>query len=124
MGGGIRKVNISEKMGLFNQHWCPKIVGDLNDYHIKVAKFHGDFVWHHHDDTDELFLVTNGNLTMKLRDGDIEVNPGEFIVIPAGVEHCPSAKEEVQVVLFEKAGTVNTGSAEGDEKTVENLERI
>ena len=122
--GGIRKVNISDKMELFKEHWCPQIVGELNDYHIKVAKFYGDFVQYDHDDTDELYLVTNGSLTMKLRDGDIQVNPGEFIVIPAGVEHCPSAKEEVQVVLFEKAGTVNTGSAEGDQITVTDLERI
>ncbi|MEM9951951.1 MAG: cupin domain-containing protein [Chloroflexota bacterium] len=120
----LKKVNIADKMALFSEHWSPKIVGDLNDYQIKLAKFQGDFVWHQHDDTDEMFLVIDGSFTMKLRDGDIELNQGEFIIIPAGVEHCPSAENEVQVMLFEKAGTVNTGDAEDDTKTVTELERI
>ncbi len=119
-----KKVNLAQKFALFNEHWRPKIAGEVNDYHIKLARFQGDFVWHKHDDTDEMFLVVKGQFTMKLRDGDILLNEGEFIVIPAGVEHCPSAEEEVQVLLFEKAGTLNTGDAEQNERTAERLERI
>lgn len=120
----LKKVNIGEKMTLFSEHWSPKVVGELNDYHIKLVKFEGDFVWHKHDDTDEMFLVIVGQFTMKLRDGDIALKAGEFIVIPAGVEHCPSAIEEVQVMLFEKAGTLNTGDAEHGAKTAEQLDFI
>lgn len=120
----IKKVNIADKMSLFAEHWTPKLVGELNDYHIKLAKFQGDFVWHKHDDTDEMFLVIDGSFTMKLRDGDIEIHRGEFIIIPQGVEHCPSAENEVQVMLFEKAGTVNTGDAGKSEKTASELEKL
>ena len=120
----IKKVNIGDKMSLFNEHWTPKIVGELNDYHIKLARFQGDFVWHKHDDTDEMFLVIDGSFTMKLRDGDIDIHQGEFIIIPQGVEHCPSAENEVQVMLFEKAGTLNTGDAEEGEKTASELEEL
>lgn len=120
----IKKVNIGKKLSLFNEHWTPKIVGELNDYHIKLAKFQGDFVWHKHDDTDEMFLVIDGSFTMKLRDGDIEIQQGEFIIIPKGVEHCPSAENEVQVMLFEKAGTVNTGDAEETTLTHDDLDRL
>lgn len=120
----LEKVNLAEKFALFSEHWRPKIAGELNDYHIKLVKFQGDFVWHQHDDTDEMFLVVAGEFTMKLRDGDIVLHAGEFIIIPAGVEHCPSATEEVQVMLFEKAGTLNTGDAETSDKTAATLERI
>ena len=120
----IEKVSIADKMALFSEHWTPKIVGELNDYHIKLVKFQGDFVWHQHDDTDEMFLVIDGSFTMKLRDGDIDINQGEFIIIPQGVEHCPSAENEVQVMLFEKAGTVNTGDAGNSEKTASQLEKL
>lgn len=120
----LEKVNLAEKFGLFSDHWSPKIVGELDNYHIKLAKFEGDFVWHKHDDVDEMFFVVEGSFTMKLRDGDIELSAGEFIIIPAGVEHCPSAKSEVQVMLFEKAGTLNTGDAEENEKTVGELDTI
>ncbi|MGB7340642.1 MAG: cupin domain-containing protein [Phototrophicaceae bacterium] len=120
----INKVNIAQKMALFSEHWSPKIVGELDNYHIKAVKFVGDFVWHHHEDTDEMFLVIDGSFTMKLRDGDIHIQQGEFIIIPKGVEHCPSATEEVQVLLFEKAGTVNTGNATDSEKTVTELEQL
>lgn len=122
--GKIEKVSIANKMSLFSEHWTPKLVGELNDYHIKLAKFQGDFVWHQHDDTDEMFLVIDGSFTMKLRDGDIDIQQGEFIIIPKGVEHCPSAENEVQVMLFEKAGTVNTGDADESEKTASELERL
>lgn len=122
--GKIEKVNIANKMSLFSEHWTPKLVGELNDYHIKLVKFQGDFVWHQHDDTDEMFLVIDGSFTMKLRDGDIEIEQGEFIIIPKGVEHCPSAENEVRVMLFEKAGTVNTGDADESEKTASELDRL
>lgn len=120
----IEKVIITEKMSLFTDHWQPKIVGELDDYHIKLAKFQGDFVWHKHDDADEMFLVIEGSFTMKLRDGDIDIQQGEFIIIPKGIEHCPSAENEVQVMLFEKAGTLNTGNAEETSKTVTALDRL
>lgn len=120
----IEKVAIADKLSLFSEHWQPKIVGELDNYHIKLAKFQGDFVWHQHDDADEMFLVIEGSFTMKLRDGDIEIEQGEFIIIPKGVEHCPSAEQEVQVMLFEKAGTLNTGDADENSKTVTTLERL
>jgi mannose-6-phosphate isomerase-like protein (cupin superfamily) len=120
----IEKVNIAQKMSLFSDHWRPKIVGDVDNYQIKFVKFQGEFVWHSHEDVDELFLVVDGSFTMQLRDGNIQVNQGELIIIPAGVEHCPYAEHEVQVMLFEKAGTVNTGDAESSEKTAQDLERL
>ena len=120
----VEKVSIADKMSLFTEHWQPKIVGELNDYHIKLVKFQGDFVWHKHDDTDEMFMVIDGSFTMKLRDGDILIKQGEFIIIPQGIEHCPSAEREVQVLLFEKAGTLNTGDAEENSKTASKLERL
>ncbi|GAB5490156.1 MAG: cupin domain-containing protein [Phototrophicaceae bacterium] len=120
----IEKVSITEKLSLFTEHWQPKIVGELDDYHIKLAKFQGDFVWHKHDDADEMFLVIAGSFTMKLRDDDIDIQQGEFIIIPKGVEHCPSAENEVQVMLFEKAGTLNTGNIVDDEKTTTRLSKL
>ena len=120
----VEKVSIADKMTLFTEHWQPKIVGELNDYHIKLVKFQGDFVWHKHDDTDEMFMVIDGSFTMKLRDGDILIKQGEFIIIPQGIEHCPSAEHEVQVMLFEKAGTLNTGDAKENSKTASKLERL
>jgi mannose-6-phosphate isomerase-like protein (cupin superfamily) len=120
----IEKVNIAQKMSLFSDHWRPKIVGDVDNSQITFVKFQGEFVWHSHEDVDELFLVVDGSFTMQLRDGNIQVNQGELIIIPAGVEHCPYAEHEVQVMLFEKAGTVNTGDAESSEKTAQDLERL
>ena len=120
----INKVNLAEKFGLFTEHWSPKIVGELDNYHIKVVKIQGEFVWHKHDDVDEMFFVVDGQFTMQMRDGDVIVQAGEFIIIPAGVEHCPLAHEECQIVLFEKAGTVNTGDATDSDKTVQELDRV
>jgi len=120
----LEKVNIAEKFTLFNEQWQPKIIGDLNDYHVKIAKIEGDFIWHKHEDTDELFLVIKGQFTMKLRDGDVLLKEGEMIVIPAGVEHLPSAEEEVQILMLEKAGTLNTGDATASGRIVEEPERI
>lgn len=116
-------IKLNEKFNLFNDHWAPKIVGDLNESHIKLAKFKGEFVWHQHDNEDELFLVIKGQLTIKLRDKDLVINEGEFVIIPKGVEHMPVAEEEVHVLLVEPKSTLNTGNAESDLK-VEQLDRI
>jgi len=118
------KINLSDKFALFNDHWSPKILSELNDFQLKAVKFQGEFVWHKHDDTDELFWVIDGEFTMRFRDKDVLVKAGEFIVVPTGVEHMPVADSEVQVVLIEKKGTLNTGDAENNEKTVEDLESI
>ena len=102
-------VDIARKLELFSEHWSPKVVARLNDYEIKLVKVKGEFVWHTHDDTDELFLVIEGSLTIQLRDGDVTLGPGQLYVVPRGVEHCPTAEGEVSAMLIEPAGTVNTG---------------
>jgi mannose-6-phosphate isomerase-like protein (cupin superfamily) len=107
-------VDLADKLGLFSEHWSPKVVARLNDYEIKLAKLKGEFVWHTHDDTDELFLVIDGDLTIQLRDGDVVVRPGQLYVVPRGTEHCPIAEGDVAVMLIEPEGVVNTGSAGGD----------
>jgi mannose-6-phosphate isomerase-like protein (cupin superfamily) len=119
----MRKVNLREKFGLFDERFHPKIVGDLNDHQVKVVKVLGDFVWHHHENEDELFLVIKGRLRMGLRDGEIELSEGELFIVPKGVEHKPSADEECWIVLIEPGSTRNTGNVVG-EKTVAELERI
>lgn len=119
----MEKVNIAEKLALFDERWSPKIVAELNGQHVKLAKLEGPFVWHHHDHEDELFLVIHGRLKMELRDRSIELDPGEMIVIPRGVEHRPVAEEEVHVLLFEPASTLNTGNVR-NERTVAELETI
>jgi mannose-6-phosphate isomerase-like protein (cupin superfamily) len=113
MPQGLSAVNISEKFALFSDHWAPKIIGAFNDLHIKAAKLKGEFVWHSHADTDELFLVTKGSLIVHLRDATVMVNAGNFFVVPRGVEHMPVAEDECEVLLFEPPGTVNTGNAGG-----------
>ena len=120
---GIAVVNIAEKLGRFQEQWKPKIVGELNDSYVKLVKFQGEFVWHLHEAEDELFLVVKGALRMRLRDRDLTVRPGEFIIIPRGVEHLPVADEETHVLLFEPKSTLNTGNV-SNERTVPNLERI
>src|SRR5215208_4241953 len=110
------KINLKEKFGLFSDHWSPRIVGELNGQHVKLAKFHGEFVWHHHENEDELFLVIKGRLLMKFRDRDVWLEEGEMIIIPAKVEHMPVAPEEVEVLLFEPKATLNTGNV-NDQKT-------
>ncbi|MFT7351882.1 MAG: mannose-6-phosphate isomerase-like protein (cupin superfamily) [Flavobacterium sp.] len=107
-------VNISEKLALFSEHWNPKVVGDLNGQQVKLAKFKGEFVWHRHDNEDELFLVIKGSFKMEFRDKIVIVNQNEFLIVPRGVEHRPSAEEEVSVLLFEPATTLNTGNSEND----------
>ena len=113
----MEKVNLSQKLTLFNDHWHPRIVGELNHAHVKVVKVQGEFVWHHHDHEDELFLVLNGRLQMQFRDHDVWLEEGEFIIVPRGVEHRPVAPEEVHLLLLEPKSTLNTGNVM-DEKTV------
>lgn len=119
----MEKVNIDEKLKLFSDHWNPRIVGELNGQHVKLVKLKGEFVWHKHDIEDELFYVLDGKLKIEFRDKIIELHPNEFIVIPHGVEHKPVADEEVSVLLFEPASTVNTGNNES-EFTRTNIEKI
>ncbi|MET9792519.1 cupin domain-containing protein [Streptomyces canus] len=106
-------VNLADKLAQFSELWSQKKVAVLNDYEVKLAKLKGEFVWHTHEDTDELFLVISGRLTIQLRDGDVVVEPRELFVVPRGVEHCPLADEETAILLFEPAGTINTGDAGG-----------
>lgn len=119
----MEKINLISKLALFNEHWSPKVVGEMNDSLIKLAKLKGEFVWHHHDNEDELFFVVKGKLVIKFRDKDIELNEGELIVIPRGVEHLPVAEEEVHVMLIEPKTTLNTGNVVND-RTVAELERL
>ena len=107
-------VDLGEKLALFTEHWSPKLVARLNDYEVKLVKVQGEFVWHTHDETDELFLVLDGTLTIQLRDRDVVLRPGQLFVVPRGVEHCPRADGEVKALLLEPAGVVNTGDAGGD----------
>ncbi len=113
----MEKVNLAGKFGLFQEYWSPKIAGELNDSYLKLAKLKGEFVWHHHEAEDELFLVVQGRLVIKLRDRDISLDEGEFVIIPRGVEHCPVAEEEAHVLLLEPKSTVNTGNVQS-ERTV------
>ena len=108
------KINIAEKLDMFSDYFNPRIVGELNGQHIKLVKFKGDFVWHHHDHEDEMFLVINGAFTMELRDKNILLEKGDFIIIPKGTEHRPVAEQEVHIMLFEPVGTLNTGNTISD----------
>lgn len=112
-------VNIAQKFSLFQEYWSPRIAGEMNDCYIKLAKLRGEFVWHHHELEDELFLVVKGRLLIKLRTGDMWLDEGEFVIIPKGVEHCPVAEEEVHVLLLEPKSTINTGNVES-ERTVDS----
>lgn len=117
------KISLADKFSRFHEQWRPKIAAELNGQQVKLCKLKGEFVWHAHDSEDEMFLVVQGRLRMEFRDGAVEVDPGEFIVVPHGVEHRPVAEEEVHLVLFEPAGTLNTGTAR-NERTVEKLEWV
>lgn len=119
----VKKVRVADKFAAFDDHWSPKIIGELNDFYVKAVKLKGEFIWHHHDDEDELFYVVTGKLVIKLRDGDVVLEPGEFVVIPHLVEHLPVADEEAHVLLLERKSTVNTGTI-SNERTVANLERV
>lgn len=119
----IRTVNLAEMFGRFQDQWSPKVVGEVNDSLVKLVKLKGEFVWHHHEREDELFLVVAGRLRLKLRDQDLVLGPGEFAIIPHGVEHLPVAEEETHVLLFEPNSTLNTGNMR-NERTVPHLERL
>ena len=110
----MQKVNIAEKMALFSDHCNPRIIGELNGQQVKAVKLKGEFVWHSHDNEDELFLVIKGKFNMELRDKIVEINEGEFFIVPRGVEHKPVAEEEVHILLFEPAATINTGDVQNE----------
>ena len=124
----MHKINVAQKLSLFQDHWSPKIVGELNGQHVKLVKFQGEFVWHHHDSEDELFLVVHGSFQMDYKDAtgeekSMELEQGEFVIVPRGTEHRPIADREVHVMLFEPAGTLNTGNVK-DALTAANLQHI
>lgn len=114
-------INLAEKFAQFSEHWSPKIIAQMNDYHFKVVKLQGDFVWHRHPETDEVFIVLEGALTIALRDGDVTLHSGEMFVVPRGVEHKPCADQECKVLLVEPAGTRNTGDTVGELTAADNL---
>ncbi len=116
------KVNLAEKLALFDEHWSPKVVGELNGQHVKLVKILGEFTWHHHDEEDELFFVVEGRFRMEFRDRSVWIEEGELIVVPRGVEHRPVAEEEAHVMLFEPASTLNTGNVQNELTT--EAERI
>lgn len=105
----MKAINLAEKLATFSEHWQPRVVGQFNGHDLMVVKVKGEFVWHKHDDTDDFFLVLQGRITIRLRDGDVTLGPGEVFVVPKGVEHCPVAEEEVHLLLIEQRGTPNTG---------------
>jgi len=123
----MQKIRLADKLAAFQDHFSPKVVGELNGQHVKLVKFQGDFVWHHHDDEDEMFLVLGGSFRMDYRDDSgehsLDLNEGEFLIVPRGTEHRPCADREVHVLLFEPAGTRNTGNVR-NERTVDVLESI
>lgn len=116
-------VNVAKKLALVNEYWHPTIVGEVNQDYVKVVKFRGEFLWHHHENEDEMFLVVKGTMRMKFRGRDVLVGPGEFIIVPKGVEHMPVAEEEVHVILIEPRTTLNTGNVH-NERTLETLARL
>ena len=118
----MKKVNLAEKLALFEEYWKPRIVGELNGQHVKIVKVKGEFVWHHHETEDELFLVLKGALVIQLRDGEVALGEGEFFIVPRGTEHRPMAAAEAHLLLLEPATTLNTGNTRG-ERTVEAPER-
>src|SRR3990167_916611 len=120
----VQVVNIKEKLSLFKEYWNPKIVGELNDHKVQVVKLKGEFVWHHHESEDELFLVIKGRLTIHFRDRDVEINEGEFVIIPHPIEHKPEAKEEVHIVLIEPKVTLNTGNVTDSKLAAKDQESI
>ena len=119
----IEVVNLADKFSLIHDQWDPKVIAQLNDYHLKIAKIQGEFVWHSHPETDEVFIVIKGDLTIHLRDGKLVLAPGELCVIPRGVDHKPAADQECQILMVEPAGTLNTGDA-GGERTIEKTDWI
>jgi mannose-6-phosphate isomerase-like protein (cupin superfamily) len=119
----ITAINVKDKFTKFSEHWMPRIIAQMNDYHVKIAKIQGDFVWHSHPETDELFLIIEGELRIDFRDGAVTLKPGEMCVVPKGVEHKPYAEKECSILMVELAGTLNTGDA-GGERTVQDPQWI
>lgn len=119
----MNKINLAAKLSQFDDHWNPKVVGELNGQHVKLAKIKGGFVWHHHEDEDELFLVLHGRMKLEFRDRVVELAEGECFIVPRGVEHRPSAEEETHLLVFEPTTTLNTGNVRND-RTLDELERI
>jgi mannose-6-phosphate isomerase-like protein (cupin superfamily) len=119
----MEKINLNEKFSKIEAYWSPKIVAELNGQYIKVVKLKGEFIWHFHQEEDELFMVLKGRLSIKLRDSEVVLNPGEFFVVPHGIEHKPVAYEDCHVMMFEPQGTLNTGNVRND-RTMDQLERI
>lgn len=114
-------INLKEKLNKFSEHWSPKIIAQMNDYHFKLVKFHGDFVWHSHADTDEVFIVLEGAMRIDFPDGKVELRTGEMFVVPRGAEHKPFAERECKIMLVEPAGTINTGDTGGDLTAEDNV---
>lgn len=119
----MEKVNLLRKFSLVNEYWSPKIIGELNDSYVKAVKLKGEFIWHHHEQEDELFLVVKGSLLMRFRDRDVRLEEGEFLIVPRCVEHLPIAEKEAYIVLLEPKSTLNTGNVK-NERTIAELERI
>ena len=115
----FQPINLQEKFAKFSDHWSPKIIAQMNDYHFKLVKFQGDFIWHRHDDTDEVFIVLDGKMSIDFRDGKVELKRGELFVVPKGIEHKPYAEKQCEIMLVEPAGTINTGDT-GDGLTAED----
>jgi len=120
----IKKVNLSQKLSTFSEYWSPKIIGELNNQHVKIAKVKGDFVMHQHDHEDELFYIISGTLFIEMNDKTLELHPGELVIIPKGTPHRPYAPEEVSIMLFEPATTINTGNLKDSKLTVLDLDKI
>ncbi len=119
----MKAINLSEKFNLINEHWSPRLLGELNNQAVKIAKLKGEFIWHNHENEDEMFFVIEGSMTIKLKDKDIVLNKNEFFIIPKGVEHKPVAKDEVLVMMFEPMSTINTGNIESD-ITIKDIEKV
>jgi mannose-6-phosphate isomerase-like protein (cupin superfamily) len=117
----FKPVNLQEKLAKFSDHWSPKIIAQMNDYHFKLVKFKGDFVWHSHPDTDEVFIAIDGKMSIEFRNGKVELQTGELFVVPKGVEHKPSAEKECKIMLVEPAGTINTGNTNSDRTAEDNV---
>jgi mannose-6-phosphate isomerase-like protein (cupin superfamily) len=117
----FKPVNLQEKLAKFSDHWSPKIIAQMNDYHFKLVKFKGDFVWHSHPDTDEVFIAIDGKMSIEFRNGKVELQTGELFVVQKGVEHKPSAEKECKIMLVEPAGTINTGNTNSDRTAEDNV---
>lgn len=117
----LKAINFEDKLSKFTEHWSPKIIAQMNDYHFKIVKFQGEFIWHSHADTDEVFIVLDGEMSIAFREGSVDLKSGEMFVVPRGVEHKPSADKECKAMLVEPAGTINTGDAGGEMTAVDNV---